>query len=109
MRMTSEEKKIVKVMKQLGTYKAEYMQTVSRLAQMREQYAELVAQYSAMDKRELNGYHKPVIIGTIEALRRDILTYERDLGMTPAALKKLDAQAEMPQASALADALRRLG
>lgn len=107
--MTSEERKIIKVMKQLGTYKAEYMVTVSRLAQMREQYAELTEQYNAMDKMILEGFHKPVIIGTLEALRRDILTYERDLGMTPAALKKLDAQAEMPQASALADALRRLG
>ena len=107
--MASEEQKIVKVMKQLGTYRAEYMVTILRLAQMREQYAELIEQYNAMDKAILEGFHKPVIIGTLEALRRDILTYERDLGMTPAALKKLDAQAELPQASVLADALRKLG
>lgn len=92
--MSADERRIIDSMEAVGTYKPEYLPTISRLAKMRKQYENLAKVYAKMVKEhpaELQGYHKPVVITTMESLRRDILAYERDLGLTPAALRRMDA------------------
>lgn len=105
----TDEQQIVKAMKAIGTYKKEYTPTIERLAGMRRQYAALVDGYNRLTKDDFVNNKKPVIVTMMENIRKDILAYERDLGLTPAALKKIDAQKELPKSSALADALAVLG
>lgn len=45
---------------------------------------------------------------TLESLRKDILAYQKELGLTPMAIKRLDQQEQLPKSSVLADALRKL-
>jgi len=56
-----------------------------------------------------SGAKKAPIVTTLESLRRDILTYAAQLGLTPSGLKKLDEAAMKPRKpSALEEALKKL-
>ena len=102
----SDEKKyisaIVKRMKAIGTYRKEFMPTIERLAMLYVQRDKLELQYE-----ESGG--NPVIMHTNKAgatnptknpflTARDevysqLLSHERELGLTPSALKKMNEQA----------------
>ncbi len=100
-------------MKALGIYKPEFEPMIRAYAQVREQYDILTQRFeeSGYDfEVETNtGTKKAPIVTTLESLRKDVLAYAGQLGMTPAGLKKLnDAAITSPKPSVLADALRSL-
>lgn len=99
-------------MRKMGTYRREYEQTVSILAQMMEQYAELTERFEASGLQyEVStgaGTKKAPIVTTLESLRRDILAYLSALGLTPAGARKIEGAGHENNADPLAEALRRL-
>ena len=99
------------VMKALGIYKPEFEPMIRAYGQLREQYDILTQRFedSGYDfEVETNaGTKKAPIVTTLESLRKDVLAYAVQLGLTPAGLKKLNEAAIRPtKSSALADALR---
>ena len=93
--MTISKKLIIENMTRLGIYQPEFDVTI-------EIYVGLVKQYNALEKQfkstkfevnEKTGYaensKRSPIVSSLENLRKDILKYATDLGLTPAGLKRL--------------------
>lgn len=102
-----------RLMKSLGVYKKEFEPVILIYAQLRNQYDELTAQFerSGFDYSEdtAQGSKKHPIVTTLESLRKDILAYAGQLGMTPAGLKRLNDDSLQPaKASPLSEALKVL-
>lgn len=102
-----------RLMRSLGVYKKEFEPVIKIYAQLKDQYDELTAQFerSGYDYSEdtAQGTKKHPIVTTLESLRKDILSYAGQLGMTPAGLKRLnDASLQPEKSSPLSDALRVL-
>ena len=84
-------------MEKLGTYKPEFDPVIEIYCQLCEQYNVLTKQY------EENGYQfevdgkagvkKAPIVTTLESLRKDILSYAAQLGLTPIGLLKANDKA----------------
>ena len=114
MGLTKTEKKLRQAMKSLHTWKPEFAEAVRICADLMDQY-ELVNDMikSGMVPRfeltETGGTRKSAAVTTAEGLRRDILQYLKELGLTTMSVKRLDAQEHLPESNVLADALRRLG
>lgn len=110
--MTKSESKLKKYMKALGVWKPEYQITVGICAGLMDQYDMILKTWidSGMDPVEQteNGTKKSGVVTTLESLRKDILAYQKELGLTPMSIKRLDQQAQLPKSSVLADALRNL-
>jgi P27 family predicted phage terminase small subunit len=99
-------------MRSLNTYKREYEPIIQTYAGLMAHYATLVERF------ETEGYQvevftaaapkKSPLIQSLETLRRDLLQYAGQLGLTPASLKKMATSAITPQEkeSPLAAALR---
>ena len=113
--MAISKKSIIQDMTKLKVYKPEFDAAI-------EIYVGLIRQYSKLEKKfkdsqyevkEKTGYSdnakKSPIIATMENLRKDILKYANELGLTPAGLKKINEK-EMgnKKFSPLAEALRKL-
>lgn len=115
MTVNQHKKKIVEAMKALGTYKKEYSDTIEILAKMMFDYemAETAFQESGGDyvieytnKAGATNIVKNPHWVVIENLRADILTYSRELGLTPAGLKKMQGKLDSnKKKSALVSAL----
>ena len=112
-RMSANEKRLKKYMTALGTWKDEYRITVEICAGLMDQYDVILSAWQATGMMPVeyteNGSKKSGIVTTLESLRKDILAYQKELGLTPMAIKRLDAQEQLPQSNVLADALRKLG
>lgn len=112
--MTSTERRLRTAMRSLHIWKPEFMHAVKICADLMDQY-ELVndmikaGKYSRFELTENGGTRKSAAVTTTEGLRRDILAYLKELGLTTLAVKRLDAQENLPESNVLADALRRLG
>ena len=78
-------------MKNLGIYKPEFDSMIAVYAQLMTQRDKLESEYRK------GGYqyqvNKAPIVTTLEALRKDCLTYAEALGLTPRGLAKFDAKA----------------
>ena len=114
MGLTSTEKRLREAMKSLKTWKPEFGPAVKICADLMDQYRRLneqIAQgtFPMFDPTESGGTRKSAAVTTAEGLRRDILAYMKELGLTTLSVKRLDAQENMPESNVLADALRRLG
>ena len=101
-------------MKNLGTYKVEFEPIMEIYVQLREQYDILTATYRASgyayDETTQNGTKKAPIVTTLEALRKDILAYAAQLGLTARGLKQIrDDGLDEEHGSELEKALRDLG
>ena len=111
-RMTKNEQRLKRYMTKLGLWKPEYLITVEICAGLMDQYDAINTAWikSGMNPLEYtdNGSKKSGIVTTLESLRKDILAYQKELGLTPMAIKRLDQQEQMPKSSVLADALRKL-
>ena len=98
--MTYEEyrKQIVKNMKALGTYKKEFDKTIENLAKIyvdmdvaREQFAASGGRLTVRhtNKSGATNWVKNPFFLAIEGLQNNILQYSRELGLTPAGLRKI--------------------
>ena len=109
------ETQVRKAMQSLGTYKKEFEPVILILCQLKKQYDVLTKKFEDDGYRfseiTSSGTKKAPIVVTLEGLRRDILNYYTQLGLTPQGLKKLNdqAMAESKGESALASALKELG
>lgn len=107
--MTNTENDLICKMQSIGIWKVEYMPTVSICARMIDEYNSHLDQFSEI-MGELRVYkQKPPLMTAMESMRRDILAYLRELGLTPTSLRKNDKMREQKETSPLADALRDLG
>lgn len=91
-------KRIIKNMEALGTYKHEFSQTINELATMledldktREKFEESGGNVVVIhtNKNGSKNLAKNPLYLAIEGLRTQILNYSKELGLTPAGLKKL--------------------
>lgn len=100
-------------MKALGVYKPEFEPIIEVYSQLREQYNVLTKRFIESDydfKEYTNtGTKKAPIVTTLETLRKDILAYAAQLGLTPQGLLKADDKAfAKKKQSTLAAALKGL-
>ena len=114
MGLTKTERKLRRAMASLHTWKPEFAEAVQICAGLMDQYQRLNADiadgvYPMFDTTDRGGTKKSAAVTTAESLRRDILAYLKELGLTTMSVKRLDAQENMPESNVLADALRRLG
>ena len=111
MAKTRNENQIKKAMEALGVYKTEFDPMIKIMGQLKEQYDELTARFELLNYEcsTSNGKKSP-LVSTIEALRKDILAYAAQLGLTPSGLKKINDAALAPQkkANALVEALKEM-
>ncbi len=102
--MTAESwrKKIISNMKKAGTYAVTYDAAVATLADLLEQRDAVYQQYvdegcealvEKISDRGARNYSKNPLLTVWMDLNRDALAYWRDLGLTPAGLKKLNDEA----------------
>ena len=91
-------KKIISDMKAIGTYRPEFMKTIDNLAKIyvdmdtaREQFIKsggsLVVKHT--NKSGATNWAKNPFYLVIEGLQNNILQYNRELGLTPAGLRKI--------------------
>lgn len=120
-RRTPFEKKkrqIVERMQQLGTYKVQYMAAINRTAELYLELDELVKRYEAegreavvehTNKAGATNLIKNPIRGAIDDVYSQLLAHERELGLTPASMRKLNEGVMQQKAeSPLARAMREL-
>lgn len=105
--------------KEAGTYRPFFDSVISTLAVILERRDKLERQYkrdgseALVEHTNKNGsvnMEQNPLLRLINDLNRDALTYWRDLGLTPAGLKKINENAmKEVKADALTEALRELG
>lgn len=116
-------KQIIKRLRALSLYKVEYAPTIERLAALYCECDKINEQYEKSGANPVIGHKnttgtmvlkKNPILQTRDEVYAQILAHERELGLTPAALKKINESVMRTKqvsgfASALADALRGAG
>ena len=118
MRKADWKKKIIKSCKSAGTYKPEFLPTISLLADIMEDYDNARNKFIANGKKstmeeETDRGHtrtkKNPLMAELQEHRRDALQYWRELGLTPAGFKKLqEEKQDEGNTSSLAEALKSL-
>lgn len=97
-------KNTVAELKKLGIFKPEYDRVI-------EVYADICEQYLAVKKQMTESSYavrSPTAI-SLENLRRDVLSYATQLGLTPAGLKKIVGEVKAEKKSKLDEALKKYG
>ena len=104
---------------QAGTYRPYFDDIIETLADIlarRDEATELFRESDGnilvthVNKAGASNLEQNPILRMINDLNRDALAYWRDLGLTPAGLKRIDEQAmKQRKKSALAEALRGIG
>lgn len=98
--MTQDEYKadIIKKMRALGVYKKEFAHTITGLARALADQEKAIAKFDETggkltvaytNKAGATNFVKNPFYLAIESLRADVLAYCRELGLTPAALKRI--------------------
>ena len=111
-------KKIRKATETVGTYQESFDEVINTLADLLaerdrvyDKYIEEGAEPLVLvtsDRGQENKRDNPLLT-TWRSINRDVLQYWRDLGLTPAGLKKImDDSMKQPEASALDKVLERL-
>lgn len=84
-------------MRTLGVYKPEFEKVIEIYAGLIEQYNELSKKFAdsgyRFSEETENGSKKAPIVTTLESLRKDILSYASQLGLTPQGLLRSDPTA----------------
>lgn len=112
-------KRTIERMKAVGTYRAQFGAAIERVADLYVQLDELEKMWS-QDGRELVVEHtnkagatnlaKHPLLDIRDGVFTQLLALERELGLTPSALKKINDGGVQPEKkSTLADALEKLG
>ena len=90
-------KKIIEDMMALNTFKPEFLPVIEIYCDLRTQYDILNKEFTENKYRysetTANGSKKSPIVTTLESLRKDILAYANQLGLTTQGLLKLDDNA----------------
>lgn len=104
---------VKKAMTSLNVYKPEFEPIIAIYCELREQYEKITQEFKdsdfnyAEDTKE--GTKKAPIVTTLESLRKDILSYASQLGLTPQGLLKADDKAfSKKTGNALAQALKEM-
>ncbi|GAA6514562.1 P27 family phage terminase small subunit [Phocea massiliensis] len=102
----------VEKMVSLGVYRPEYDSTIQVYAELREQYGVLTerfeqSKYKIQTKSAQGGMKKAPIVATLEALRKDILSYSDRLCLNPKAFDSMSVKGP-PPASKLEIALQEI-
>jgi len=91
-------KQIINKMKQVGTYNASFMYTINTLAKVLADYEETINLYERTGRQKIvkhtnksgaTNIIKNPLYQAIEKQRDDIIAYSRELGLTPAGLKRI--------------------
>ncbi len=123
--MTPEEKEIKKItkatikdMETIGTYRPEFKATIRAYAEMRQQYNKLTSEFyeggcqiteEYTNKAGFTNIRKTALYLALETLRKDIVSHENLLGLTPAGLKKIKSDHSKKKISKLGKALNEIG
>ncbi len=102
----------IRQMKSLGIYKQEFDTIIDVYSGLLEQYARLYKQFIDSDMNfqvytDSGGTKKAPIVSTLEALRKDILMYAAQLGLTVKGLDSIEVEKKKPK-SKLEEALESL-
>lgn len=111
-------KKIKKATETVGTYQDSFEDVINTLADLLAERDRIYEQYIAegaqplvlvvSDRGQENMRDNPLLT-TWRSINRDVLQYWRDLGLTPAGLKKImDDSMNKPEESALDKVLQKL-
>ena len=101
-------------MQRLGIYRPEFDQTIQIYSDLIKQYNDLLkelkeSKFKVIEPttRNNDSMKKSPLIGVLETLRKDILTYSNCLGLTPVGFKKItvDMKNEHKKLSKLEEAL----
>lgn len=113
------EKRTIKDMEAVGTYRPEFKPAIRAYAEMRQQYNLLTADFyeggceiteEYTNKAGFTNIRKTALYLALETLRKDIVNYENILGLTPAGLKKIKSNVtDKKKGSKLEKALSDLG
>lgn len=92
----------IREMKSLGIYKQEFLQIIEIYSGLLEQYTRLNEKFvkSGMDYEVMTmqgGLKKAPIVATLEVLRKDILNYASQLGLTVKGLDSIEVEKEKPK------------
>ena len=112
-------RKIIEQCTAVGTYKDAFLPTIDALSKLLEQRDAVYEEYESAgagalverisDRGAVNQAINP-LLRQWQELNRDALAYWRDLGLTPAGLKRISEDAMVrPKVSALALALKEIG
>ena len=91
-------KQIINKMKQVGTYNTSFMYTINTLAKVLADYEETINLYERTGRQKIvkhtnksgaTNIIKNPLYQAIEKQRDDIIAYSRELGLTPAGLKRI--------------------
>lgn len=115
MRKADWKRQIIEKCKNVGTYRSDFLPAIITLSAILEERDRVYKQYvkegakpvidRTSDRGAVNKSKNP-LLATWQDLNKDALSYWRDLGLTPAGLKKLDDEAMKPKKqSSLADLL----
>lgn len=108
---------INRMMKQVGTYNKSFEITINTFAKLLYDYQETLAMFektggnvviSHTNKNGSTNIVKNPLYQSIEKMRADIITYARELGLTPAGLKKLNQELQEEKGSPLDSILEKL-
>lgn len=98
------ERSTVKAMTELQVYRPEFKQTIRAYARLRWQYETMFEKFMEngcetteeyINKSGVASVRKTPEYQVMENLRKDILTYENTLGLTPAGLRRLKNSASL--------------
>lgn len=119
MRARTYEKRIVADMKAVGTYKPEFDKTIKELARIYEDIDDAREKFEKTggnfvikhtNKNGSTNLIKNPIYLAIEGMQSRALAYNRELGLTPAGLKKIKGRdSDDGSSSGLMEALKSLG
>ena len=111
--------KLKRFCKAVGTYKKEFdpvIDTLSGILEKRDNAEEQFVQSGSMaivkhtNKAGAENLEQNPVLRMVNDLNRDALAYWRDMGLTPAGLKRIDEQSmKQRKKSALGEALKGLG
>ena len=99
-------KEIVKKMKAVGTYNISFIYTINVLAKVLVDYETTIDQFERTgghivikhtNKNGSTNIVKNPLYLVLEKLRDDIMTYSRELGLTPAGLKRINQDGNKPE------------
>lgn len=116
--MEKKKRTIIERMTKLGTYKPQYMEAINRTAKLYVQMDEIEAAFAKSggnvvvthtNKAGAKNFVKNPFLQARDEVYTQLLAHERELGLTPAALKRINESAMIKEKkSTLGEALKAL-